>query len=131
MDASDYATLIIAAAGAVGTLIGWFKMRPGQKEVVESTMAQSTLNIAKGTIDLVTEELEQQFKRMTEEQRIQREQHHAEIAHERQVVAELRNELEAATTEVKELRHELKLTRKEVEEWKNKYYVLEASTGKD
>lgn len=131
MDASEIATLIVAIAGAVGGLLSWFKMKPGEKKEVESTMAQSTLNIAKGTIDLVTEELEQQFKRMTEEQKIQRELHQAEIAHEREQVAQLRAELDMAREEVRLLRKELQLAKNEVDEWKNKHHLLEIELGKN
>ncbi len=69
MNAGQVVSYAIAAASAVAALLAYFKFKPGQKESVVITAAEANLNIAKGTINLVTEEYESQFKRMAGEGR--------------------------------------------------------------
>jgi chromosome segregation ATPase len=69
MDTAQWVTILIAAmAGLPGTL-AFFKYRPGQKEKTEATVAEGLLNTAKGTVDLITDELQDQFKQAVAQRR--------------------------------------------------------------
>lgn len=68
--AAQVISALVAVIGAGVGLLAYFKYKPGQKETVEMTVAQANLNIAQGTVQLsqvVNDELESQFKRMTAE----------------------------------------------------------------
>lgn len=125
MDTTQIVSLSTAFAIALGSLLAYFKYRPGQKETTQASVAESTLNIAQGTIKLVTDELEEQFKRMSAEQREQREIHAKEIAGERAAAAELRHELDEALKEVRNLKKALTEAWAEVETCKKRCVRLE------
>jgi uncharacterized membrane-anchored protein YhcB (DUF1043 family) len=75
MGASEIVSLATAIAIVVAGVLGYFKWRPGQREQVGMTVAQATMHVAQGTIQLVTTELEDQFKRMSAEMRTMRDEH--------------------------------------------------------
>lgn len=66
-DLAQAASLVVVATGAFAGLLAYFKFKPGQREHVDMTVAQANLNIAQGTVKLVTSELEDQFRRMSAE----------------------------------------------------------------
>lgn len=80
MDAPQVATIAIGAAGALAALLAYFKYKPGQREAVDMTISQAHMNVAQGTFQLVTTELEDQFVRMSAELREVRKQHAADMA---------------------------------------------------
>ncbi len=67
MDAVQFSSLAVATASVLAALLAYFKYKPGQRENVGISVAEATMNIAKGTITMVTTELEDQFKRMAAE----------------------------------------------------------------
>ncbi len=74
MDVTQFGSLAAALVAGVGALLAYFKFKPGQRETMQVSVAEATLNIAKGTITMITAEMEEQFKRMTEDQAKQREE---------------------------------------------------------
>lgn len=125
MDGTQIASIITAVSGLLLGLFSFFKYRPGQKETTQVDVAQSHLNIAQGTINLVTAELEEQFTRMSKEQKELRAEHAKEIAAERAVAREFRKELDGALAEVRELKAELRQAWDEVEACKKRCLRLE------
>jgi predicted RNase H-like nuclease (RuvC/YqgF family) len=132
MGAAEITALVVAGISLVGVILSYTKYKPGQKEVLGTSVAERQLNIAQGTINLVTDELEQQFKRMAEERRVLLEVHNAELAQERTSAAQLRSELTAATNEARQLRSEVAELRAEVaqlrhenDRWKRRVSDLE------
>lgn len=123
---------IVFVAGVIVAVVARFKYRPGEKEVTEVSVADASLDIVKGTITLVTTELEDQFKRMAQEQADQREQHriereelrkqHAEqMAQERRAALALEKQLSHVMDEVSTLRRSLRDAQAECDSWKRKY----------
>lgn len=125
MDGAQVASYVIAGVSALGVILAYFKWKPGQREVTEVNVAQGSLNVAQGTIKLIASELEDQFIRMSSEQKKAREIHASEIAEERRSVAALRAELDAASKQVRELRADLRAAWVEVEEWRKHSAELE------
>lgn len=80
MDATQVVSASLAAVTVLGGLLAYFKYKPGQREAVDMNIAQANMNVAQGTFQLVTTELEDQFKRMSAELRTVREQAAAELA---------------------------------------------------
>jgi chromosome segregation ATPase len=62
MDTAQWVTMGIAAMAGIPGILAFFKRRPGQKERDAATVAEGLLNTAKGTVDLITDELQEQFK---------------------------------------------------------------------
>lgn len=125
MDADSVASIVVAVGGVAAGLIGWFKRKPGQKESDAVDVAEASLSIAKGTISLITEGLQEELKRITVEQRELRAQHQKELAVERQKAMEFRNELDAATEDVRKLRIALKRAGDELEACRKRCLELE------
>lgn len=140
MDGGHLASAIVALGGLLVGVLSYFKYKPGQKETTDMTVAQSTLNIAQGTIDLVTSELEQQFKRMSTEQTEQREIHRKEQAElrqmhveqvesERKSAAALKKQIAEANEEVRVLRAALREAQVECDNWRKKYEALKSKVN--
>lgn len=68
-DWSQIASGAVFLASAAGVLLAYFKYKPGQREAVGMTVAQANMDVAQGTFQMVTSELEDQFKRMAAEQK--------------------------------------------------------------
>ncbi len=67
MEISQIASGAVFLATALGALLAYFKYKPGQKESLDLTIAQATMKVTHGSFQLVTTELEEQFKRMSAE----------------------------------------------------------------
>ncbi len=68
MDAAQVASVLGAVSFLALGVLAYFKFKPGQKETLKVSVAEATLNIAKGTITMITSEMEEQFQRMAGEQ---------------------------------------------------------------
>lgn len=95
MDAAQVATIAIGAAGSLAALLAYFKYKPGQREAVDMTISQAHMNVAQGTFEMVTTELEDQFRRMSAELREVRERHAADMAALRREFEQYRADAEA------------------------------------
>ena len=113
VEIGQVASIIVGAGALVGSLLAYFKFKPGQKERVgldiaegNINVAQGTLNIAHGSIQLVTATLEAQFKRMDGEMDEMRREHAAyrELTDSR--LSELAVELRAERAEKVEVKRE-------------------------
>lgn len=96
----------VSAAVAVGSVrvaaLAYFKYKPGQRETVDMTIAQANMNIAQGTFEMVTTELEDQFKRMAAEVK----DLHQALVNQRHEEALYRAEVEARLAELAALLRE-------------------------
>lgn len=99
MSGSEIASLIAVGVGIAGGILAYFKFKPGQREQVDMTIAQATMNVAHGTFQLVTTELEDQFKRMAAEMKTMREEHHQYRSDTNKRLIELSAELRAERAE--------------------------------
>ncbi|MEJ7824925.1 MAG: hypothetical protein WKF48_05825 [Solirubrobacteraceae bacterium] len=88
-DLPQIITLCVALGTAIVGILGYFKFKPGQREQVNMNVAEATMSVAHGTFQLVTTELEDQFKRMAGE------------------MAEMRGLLTTVQTEANQLREDL------------------------
>lgn len=55
------------AGGALVGILAYFKRKPGQKEKDDVTLAEGTLNIAKGTVDFVEQTMNSMNERLSGE----------------------------------------------------------------
>ncbi len=69
MDLAQVTSFVVAGAAVLGSILAYFKYKPGQRDAVDMNIAQANMNVAQGTFQLVTGELEEQFKRMSATQR--------------------------------------------------------------
>lgn len=102
MDALAQVLTALFAGGALVGILAYFKRKPGQRErdavevaEGEANIAKANLNVAKGTFEMVTTELEDQFKRMAAELREVREQHAADMSALRKEFVQYRADAEA------------------------------------
>lgn len=68
-ETAQLVSIIGALFLGIAGVLAYFKYKPGQREVVQMDVAQATMNVAQGTFQMVTTELEDQFKRMAAELR--------------------------------------------------------------
>lgn len=107
MNTAQWITLVIAMASAIPGILVFFKRRPGQRERDAVSTAEGLLNTAKGTVDLITEELQDQFRQAV----LQRKEIEAEnrklvtaLGDAQRQVARIEAELSDAHTEIRNLR---------------------------
>jgi predicted nucleic acid-binding Zn-ribbon protein len=96
MDADQIVSYAIAITAILGGGLAYFKRKPGQKEKDQVDVGLGTLNLAKGSIQLVTETLDQQFRRMDAEMDEMRAEHAQYRADTDDRLAELSAELRRA-----------------------------------
>ena len=106
----QFGSLAAAAAALVGVMLTYFKFKPGERETMQVSVAEATLNIAKGTITMITAEMEDQFKRMSEEQAVLR----ADITQLRKEQRETQQQLDLVTREQDSLHRENEVLRNKV-----------------
>lgn len=119
MDTADLVSAAVGIGGVLVALLAYFKYKPGQREAVDMAFAQANMNVAQGTFEMVTTELEDQFKRMAAEVKELHQalvnQRHEEALYRADVdkrLAELGAELRAAKAEARAMDNENKsLTR--------------------
>lgn len=103
MDTAQVVSAAVAVGSVLIALLAYFKYKPGQREAVDMTIAQANMNVAQGTFQMVTTELEDQFKRMAGEVKDLRDQ----LAEERREQAQYREDVEKRLAELgAELRSE-------------------------
>lgn len=106
MDAAQVATIVFGAGGTVAALLAYFKYKPGQRERVGMDVAEGTLNIAQGSIALVTSTLQAQFIRMDAEMEDMRREHETYREDTDKRLAEMAVELRAERAEKIEVKRE-------------------------
>lgn len=96
MAAADVVTVVVGAGGVLVAILAYFKYKPGQREAVDLTIAQANMNVAQGTFQMVTTELEDQFRRMAAEVKDLRDQ----LAEERRDQAQYREDVDQRLAEL-------------------------------
>lgn len=102
MDTPQIVSLLIAITSLIGVVLAYFKFKPGEKQRVDMNVSQAHMNIAQGTFQMVTSELEDQFKRMS-----------ADMADLHRQLREMRNALEDVQVELGQTRRRLDLVTEE------------------
>lgn len=118
MDTGQWITLIIAGMAGVPGILAYFKRRPGQKERDAADVAEGLLNTAKGTVDLITDELQEQFKQaVTQRKEIESENRKLldALSAAQRRVADIETELFDAHTEIRNLRAQVQRLTAQVE----------------
>lgn len=118
MDTAQWVTLVIAAMAGIPGILAYVKRKPGQKERDAATVAEGLLNTAKGTVDLITDELQEQFKQAV----AQRKEIEAEnrklveaLGSAQRQLAAIENELFDAHSEIRNLRAQVQRLSAQVE----------------
>lgn len=102
MDVAQTVSAAVAVGSVLVAALAYFKYKPGQRETVDMTIAQANMNIAQGTFEMVTTELEDQFKRMAAEVK----DLHQALVNQRHEEALYRAEVEARLAELAALLRE-------------------------
>lgn len=99
MDAAQGVSAVVAVGSVLIAALAYFKYKPGQREAVDMTIAQANMNVAQGTFQMVTTELEDQFKRMAGEVK----ELHQALINQRHEEAQYRQDVEKRLAELSAL----------------------------
>lgn len=129
---SQLVSTILLVGGLVVYVWSRLKRQPEEKEKTEVSVAKATLDIMHNSVELWTNEYEEQFKRMSKQFREDREQwqkdreelrllHSKQIAEERKSSENLHRQLLETSEKLSAIRKILQETQKECDLWKKKY----------